>query len=206
MNLGYVISTIIAGLVLLSLIALNSRIVRGSGEQTLYTMAKIESDMIVDYVKEDMRSMGYGIDITAITIADPNRIQFLVHFEGQPDRRVIDWFFDNTGPSADRNTNTRPLYRRAVSGVADPGFDPSGITVQSVGSGVVHYQLVYLNSRREEIEDPGVPISPSDLEYICQIRLELIVESLESYDIERFERSFWSGEVTPFNLNCSAAP
>jgi len=206
MNLGYVISTIIASLVLLSLVALNSRIIRGSGEQTLYTMAKIESDMIMDYVKDDMRSMGYGIATTAITIADPNRIQFLVHFEGQPDQRVIDWFFDDTGPSADRNTNTRPLYRRAVSSVADPGFDPTEVTVETIGSGVVSFELTYLNSRREVIGTPGVPLSSGELEFICQIQMEMIVESLDSYDPNRFERSTWSGEVTPFNLNCSAAP
>ena len=208
MNLGYVISTIIAGMVLLSLIALNSRIIRGSGEQTLYTMAKIESDMIVDYVKDDMRSMGYGIDTTAISIAEPNRIQFLVHFEGQPDQRVIDWFFDDDEAfvPTGRNPNARPLYRRDVTGAADPGFDPSEIPVQTIGSGVVRFELVYLDSRREVIGAPGNPLSPAELEFICQIRLEMIVESPESYDLTRFERSTWSGEMTPFNLNCSAAP
>jgi hypothetical protein len=206
MNLGYVISTIIASLVLLSLIALNSRIIRGSGEQTLYTMAKIESDLIVDYVKDDMRSMGYGVDSTAITIADPNRIQFLVHFEGAPDRRVIDWFFDDLEEPSGRNPNTRPLYRRDVPGAADPGFDPDEFTVETIGSGVVQFQLAYLNSRREVIGTPGDPVPDAQLGEICQIRLELIVESLDSYDLNRFERSIWSGEITPFNLNCSAAP
>ena len=199
MNLGYVISTIIASLVLLSLVALNSRIIRGSGEQTLYTMAKIESDMIMDYVKDDMRSMGYGIETTAITIADPNRIQFLVHFEGQAEQRVIDWFFDDTGPSAGRNPNTRPLYRRT-------GLDPSALTVENIGSGVVSFELTYLDSKREVIGTPGDPLSSGERELICQIQMELIVESLDSYDLNRFERSTWSGEVTPFNLNCSAAP
>ena len=185
MNLGYVISTIIAGMVLLSLIALNSRIMRGSGEQTLYTMAKIESDMIVDYFKDDMRIMGYRIDGSAIVDADSSRIRFRTRpNENNDDIMEIEWFFDATFASSGRNPNVRPLYRIVNNG-----------DEISIGSGVVDFTLEYLDAERLVIANPE-----TQLDNIRQIRLNMVVESLDSYDPNRFERSTWRGEITPFNL------
>jgi len=208
MNLGYAISTIIAGLVLLSLVALNSRIIQGSGEQTLYTMAKTHSDMIVDYIKEDLRTIGYGVDSTAITIASPNRIQFLAHADPLPNLRIIDWVFDEDTQLSARNINVSPLYRRQNVGTPNTAFDPLGDTsIEDIGIGVVRFNLQYLDSNREVIEpESSGTIDSSQLELICQIEVELIVESLDSYDANRFERSTWSGEITPFNLNCTTSP
>ena len=198
MNLGYVISTIIAGMVLLSLLALNSRIMRGSGEQTLYTMAKIQSDMVLDYMKDDMRNMGYQITGTPIVHADQNRIRFLVRFEGNEDITAIDWWFHSGAASSGRNPNVRPLYRRMS--IHDPAedlnYDPSNDAFsEPVGSGVVDFTLEYLDAQREVIENPE-----TQLNNIRQIRLSMIVESLDSYDLNRFERSTWQGEITPYNL------
>jgi len=162
MNLGYVISTIIASLILLSLVALNSRIIRGSGEQTLYTMAKIQSDMIVGYIQDDMRSMGYQIDNAAITLADSNRIRFLVHFEGNAEASAIDWWFDTDAAATGRNPNVRPLYRRISAHDADPNFDPATDTnTEEIGTGVVAFRLQYLNSQREVIADPETQLVTS---------------------------------------------
>ncbi len=198
MNLGYVISTIIASLILLSLVGLNSRIMRSSGEQTLYTMAKIQSDMIVDYLQDDVRSMGYGINNVAITLADSNRIRFLVHFEGAAEASAIDWWFDTDAPATGRNPDVRPLYRRFSAHGADPNYDPAtDANTVSVGVGVVEFRLEYLDADREIIEIENVN---SQLGNIRQIRLNLITESLESYEGRRFNRSTWRGEFTPFNL------
>ena len=204
MNLGYVISTFIASLVLLSLVALNSRIVRGSGEQTLYTMAKIQSDMVVDYLKDDMRSMGYRVDGNAIVYADINCVRFLVRFEGDESPTAIDWWFHTGADAIGQNDNIRPLYRRQVS--YDPGDDPD-VTVGcdfasdpdavSIATGIVEFQLEYLDANRQVIPNPQ-----SQLDNIRQIRLSLVVENLESYDSRnQYVRSTWRGEITPFNLN-----
>ncbi len=198
MNLGYVISTLIASLVLLSLVALNSRIMRGSGEQTLYTMAKIQSDMVVDYLKDDMRNLGYRIDGTSIVHADDNRVRFLVRFEGNEDISVIDWWFDENATQTGRNPNVRPLYRRVslFDPAEDINYDPAtDALTESIGTGVVDFTLEYLDGQRQVIPDPN-----TQLDDIRQIRLSLIVESLESYDANRFERSTWRGEITPFSL------
>ena len=200
MNLGYVISSIIAALLLLSLVALNSRIVQGSGEQTLYAMAKIESDMIVDLLKEDMRAMGYRVDDAPIITADENRIRFLVRFEGNVNETVIDWWFNPpNAQSFGRNPNVRPLYRRVSlydEATDDPNYDPAAVQeAELIASGVAQFRLEYLDGQRVEIANPETL-----LDNIRQIRLDLIVESLDSYDISRFERATWVGEFTPFNL------
>ena len=198
MNLGYVISTIIASLVLLSLVALNSRIMRGSGEQTLYTMAKIQSDTVLDYMKDDMRSMGYQVTGNPIVFADSNRIRFMVRFEGNEDVTAIDWWFDRDAPATGRNPNVRPLYRRIS--IHDPAedlnYDPATDALSvPVGTGVVDFRLEYLDAERLVIANPE-----TQLDNIRQIRLNMVVESLDSYDPNRFERSIWRGEITPFNL------
>ena len=201
MNLGYVISSIIAALLLLSLVALNSRIVQGSGEQTLYAMAKIESDMIVDILKEDMRAMGYRVGDTPIVTANENRIRFLVRFEGNDNITAIDWWF-NPDPNAEsmvRNPNARPLYRRVSlydPDNDDPFYDPAAVQeAELIASGVARFRLEYLDGQRIVINNPE-----TQLDNIRQVRLDLIVESLDSYDISRFERATWVGEFTPFNL------
>jgi len=204
MNLGYVISTIIASLVLLSLVALNSRIVRGSGEQTLYTMAKIQSDMVVDYVKDDMRSMGYRVDGNAIVYADANCIRFLVRFEGDESPTAIDWWFNSGADPIGQNDNIRPLYRRQVT--YDSGDDPD-VTVGcdfasdpdavSIATGIVEFEFVYLDDQRQPVTDPQ-----NQLDNIRQIQLSMIVENMESYgNRNQYVRSTWRGEITPFNLN-----
>ncbi len=198
MNLGYIISTIIASLILLSLVGLNSRIMRSSGEQTLYTMAKIHSDMVVDYLQDDMRSMGYQINTAAITLADSNRIRFLVRFEGNAEATAIDWWFDADAAATGRNPNVRPLYRRISAHDADPNYDPATDPgTDAVGTGVVEFRLEYLDADREIIAIEDVN---AQLDNVRQIRLNLITESLDSYEANRFNRSTWSGEFTPFNL------
>ena len=203
MNLGYVISTLIASLVLLSLVALNSRIVRGSGEQTLYTMAKIQSDMVVDYVKDDMRNMGYRVDGNAIVYADTNCIRFLVQFEGDESPTAIDWWFNTGADPVGQNNNVRPLYRRQttydladnpVVGVGcDFASEPDAV---SIATGIVEFELEYLDDQREPVTD-----LENQLDSIRQIRLSMIVENPDSYARRnQYVRSTWQGEITPFNL------
>ncbi len=201
MNFGYVISTIIAGLILLSLVGLNSRLIRGSGEHTLYTTAKIQSDMIVDYIKDDMRRIGYQVADNPIVYADENRIRFLVtQDEITPVVQVIDWWFYEDAGSNSRNPNVRPLFRREsiYDPSEDPIFDPTlEATAVEIGVGVVDFSIEYLDSQRQElvIGDPATPPTT-----IRQIGLNILVESLDSYDPNRFERSHWQGEITPRNL------
>ncbi len=205
MNIGYAISAFIAGLILISLVALNSRIVRGSGEHTLYTMAKIQSDMIADYVKDDMRRMGYRVPGNSIILAEDNRIRFRVtRGEGAtPEERVIDWWFFDDAEENDRNPNVMPLFRReslfdpAADQTVEANYDPYDPIIGAVelGVGVVDFTFEYLGS-------DGIVIDPSTqgTNNIRHIRLSISVESMDSYDPNRFERSVWQGEITPLHL------
>ncbi|MBP3191904.1 hypothetical protein [Natronogracilivirga saccharolytica] len=185
MNPGYIISTIIAGLVLLSLIALNARIMQSGGEQTLYNMTKIQTDLASDLIAHDFRSMGYGIqDSFAVTAADTNRIRFLTHFEGDENPTEIEWYFDQSEDSPYENPDIRPL-RRLVNGDEE-------VVIQ----GVTRFHLEFYDSQRQPVDPQAGPMSD-----IRQIRVELFTESRERFSNNRFERSTWTGELTPFNLN-----
>lgn len=198
MNIGYVISTIIAGMILVSLVALNSRIVRGSGEHTLYTMAKIQSDMIADYIKDDMRRMGYRIPGNSIILAEDNRIRFLVtRGEGiNPEVRIIDWWLVEPAAENSRNPNVWPLYRR--ESLYDPATDNDSFdsaTFVEIGVGVVDFAMEYFATDGTPINDPVTEINN-----IRHIQLNIRVESMDSYDPDRFEGSIWQGEITPMHL------
>lgn len=182
MNITYVASTMIAGLIMISLVMLNVRIARNSGEQTLYNMAKIQTEMVAEYVAMDFRTMGYGISGPAILVADTARIRFRVHYEGDPDPTVIEWYFAVDSTLAYPNPDIRPLYRSDASG-----------TVQ-VGTGITRFTLNYLDVERNLL-NPAI----LDFSQVHQIRLELMAESTEGFG-DIFPRAFWSGEFTPVNI------
>ena len=184
MNIGYVASTMIAGIILLSLVTLNLRVSQNSGEQTLYNMAKIQADMIAEYVENDLRSIGYGIQGTPIVEADSNSIRFLVHFEGDEDPTEISWTFLADSTSTYQNPAIRPLNRTENS------------DVHNIGVGVTRFRLVYLDQNREVLN----PLS-MDISQIRQIRISLITESTQGYGEDRFGRASWTAEITPYNLH-----
>ncbi len=185
MNIGYIASTIIAGIFLISLIALNLRVSQNSGEQTLYIMAKIQNELVVDMFKHDLRSMGYRIDSgSPIVAATTDSLKFQVHFEGNENPTEIGWKFDSDSGSSNANSNTRSLYR-TVNGEEE-----------RISSVVSRFELEYLNADREVLNPVMIPVSQ-----IHQIRLTLVTESTEGYGNEKFGRSFWTGELSPHNLN-----
>lgn len=185
MNLGYVISITIASVILLSVTALNLRVSRSSGEQTLYTMINSQSELVSEFISYDLRQVGYGInDTLAITSADSNHIRYLVHFEGDVDRTEIEWKFDPIQSSTNGNPNVRTLFR-IVDGVD-----------LHISTAITSFRLTYLDEQRQPIATDIQGLSG-----IRQIRIEFVTESMESYSGTRFVSTTWTGEVTPFNLN-----
>ncbi|MEX0681377.1 MAG: hypothetical protein WD097_08350 [Balneolales bacterium] len=170
---------------MISLVALNLRVSRNSGEQTLYNMAKIRIETVSEFFSYDMRYMGYGVQSTfPILEADSNSIRFLVHYDGDENPTEIQWTFDTDASTSYSNPSVRPLLR-TVDGVED-----------EVGVGITQFQLVYLDENRDVL-DPGA----FALSEIRQIRLNLVAESVQGYGEDRFGRSTWTSEITPFSLN-----
>lgn len=189
MNIGYLASTIIAGIMLISLVTLNLRVSQNSGEQTLYQAAKTQADMLSDYFTHDLRSMGYRIaGQSPILEADENRIRYLVHFEGDENPTEISWTFAPDSTTSYSNPDIRPLYR-----------SQNGDEMQ-VGVGVTRFDLEYLDQNRDVL-DPATFSDPAQIERIRQIRLNLVVESTQGYGPDRYGRSFWTGEIRPHNLH-----
>lgn len=185
MNIGYLASSIIAGIFLISLVALNLRVTRSSGEQTLYNMAKIQADLAVELATHDLRATGYGVLGTfPIQEADSNHIRFLVHFEGDEDPTEIEWKFDTEGTTSHANPSIRPLYR-IVDG-----------DQMAIGSGITQFDMEYIDANRQVIEP-----DPATISQIRQVRLELTAESTEGYGDGRYGRSLRTTEITLLNLH-----
>lgn len=185
MNLGYVISVSIASVILLMVAALNMRVARSSGEQSLYTMAISQSELVSEFIVYDLRQMGYGVEGTfPITSADSLHIRYIVHFDGDEDPTEIEWKFDPIQSPAKGNPALRPLYR-----IVD-GDD------LRISTAITSFRLTYLDGQRQPIATEIQGLSG-----IRQIRIEFVTESMESYSGTRFVTTTWTGEVTPFNLN-----
>lgn len=183
MNIGYVTSTMIAGILMLSLIALNLRVSRDSAEKTLYGMARTQSDLLVEMFTEDVRAMGYGMaGAFPILEANTQSIRFQITYEGDSDPTVIRWYFAADSSVSWGNPDVRPLYR-FINGQPD-----------EIGTGVTRFNLEYLDQARNLI-DPSTHMSD-----IRQIRLELLVESTERFEADRIIGAYWTGEFTPYHL------
>lgn len=95
MNLGIVGSTIIGGMLILSIITLNLRVSQHSGENTLYHTAKMQTDVLAEVMSFDLRQVGYKVDGPKITAADSAMFAFNTTniIDGNPE--LIAWHFDS---------------------------------------------------------------------------------------------------------------
>ncbi|MDG5768203.1 hypothetical protein QA596_12120 [Balneolales bacterium ANBcel1] len=184
MNLGYIISSIISGLIMLSLLALNHHVSRTGGEQTMYRMADIRAELVLELIAEDFRAMGYRVESAPVVAADSHQIRFRAHFEGDEDPTEIRWQFDQGAMVSPDNPSISPLYR-IVDG-----------NQQMVSAGVTRFRLEYLDEHRQTFEP-----DPATYDEIRQIRLELVTESAEGYDNRHFGRSSRTTEITPLHLH-----
>lgn len=184
MNLGYVISSTIAGVILLSLLSLNMKIVRNSGELTLSGMANTHSLSVSEYLEHDLRSIGYGVQgIHPVLDATEHSIRFLIQLDGHIEPKEIAWEFEFDAPAAQKNDAIKPLNRYQDG------------EVWQASSAVTTFELEYYNHKREKLDAQS--LDPAD---ISLIRWTIVTQTRERFLGGRFGTSVWTGEVTPHNL------
>ncbi|MEX0684670.1 MAG: hypothetical protein WD267_06225 [Balneolales bacterium] len=126
MNLGIVGSTIIGGLLILSIIGLNLTVSQHSGENTLYYTAKIKTDMIAEVMTYDMRQVGYK-PWAGVVIEDATENTFSFRTENISDgtQELIKWHFDSG--SLIRTVNTEEVVMSSdVNNFEFAYFDSTG--------------------------------------------------------------------------------
>lgn len=184
MNLGFVMSTIIGGLLILSIITLNLRVSQHSGENTLYHTAKINTDMIAEVMTYDLRQVAYGFNDAGSGILQANSTTFqyqtrntpvcLANPPSSPELWKIKWEYDS-------NANTLTCTVEGEQEVL-------------ISSAVKDFDFTYFNSSGQEIF--------AEPDSIKQIKVRLITESAAKYGNQsQAPSSAWEATFTPRSLN-----
>jgi len=209
MNLGIVISYIIAGMILLSIAMMNIRVQNSSAELTITQIVREHVTNITEVLNDDLSNMGYDVDQSTLkskgailTYANDNSISFYRNLQNnsavEPD--LITWSLVDDSPSTG-NPNIKTLVRTVLSG--ETGLmDENEIKV-----GVTNFELRYYDTVGNSLgNNMSPPAAGSGLSNIRQIHVILEVQSREpvfkrATGNGRFVRSVWEKRFTPTNLN-----
>jgi len=187
MNFGIITSYVIAGILLISLLTMNSRLSRSTGELTLSQNTREHTSTIGEMITYDIPKIGYDIKqklSDPILRADSNLIEFEGNIDNTGDVERVLWEFTNTGVSDTENPNDRVLRRKVKSKSTG-----TVVTQTRIDLGVTRFEIRYYDKYGEDQAQPlPTPVSSSDLDKIKQIEIQLVVES----DEELY--GFWSGE------------
>lgn len=209
MNLGMVTSYIIAGMLLLGIMAMNINVQTSTTELTVSQMLRTHMSTINEMLNDDIPNMGYDYEGTTksnddvgnkiLEFGNEKRISFYRNLTGDPTRipERIEWeFIDSTG------VNFGTLIRRV--------YDPNDGTTDEneINIGVHKFEIRYYDSVGENLANnmsaPGSSIS--QLNNVKQIHIIMELQSKEKIykrgsDDGRYVRSVWEKRFTPSNLH-----
>ena len=182
MSFSTISSFIIGGLLLLSILALNNRVMNESGDTTYNYMSKKNIDNISQVMTFDMQNLGYGVADSAITEATEYSITFKTDINNDGKTDIVRWDYDTSiADQATNNPNDHPLYR-IVNGLQT-----------TLHACITSFKFSYILSNGTET------YNPTQLDQIKNIRIQIIAESPEKYN-GYYEKSTWQKLFTPANL------
>jgi len=204
MNFGLMTSYFIGGILLLSILSMNTNLNRSSGELTLSQITREHTSTIGEMITYDIPKIGYDIKeklSQPILRADSNLIEFEANLDNSGDVEQVLWEFTNASVNASENPNDRILKRRIKS-------KSTGTVVQhtKIELGVTQFRIRYYETYGDEqAKQLPTPVSAGDLDKIKQIEIQLVVESDQQlYGIwggeNDFVKSAWEKRFSPGNL------
>ncbi|MEX0648399.1 MAG: hypothetical protein WEA56_17175 [Balneolaceae bacterium] len=203
MNAGLITSYIIAGILLISMLAMNIRVSQSSAEITLTQITREKADAISDMIYDDIPNMGYdteGKTSEIITVADEHKVTFYRKIDpadtGDPEE--ITWELTDEEIPSTKNPDDRVLVRIVDS-------DTTKITL-----GVTRFEIWYfddfgLSTLPEDNEYLPRPVVSSQLTDIKQLYIALELESAEQIytgpgGTGRYIRTAWEKRYSPGNI------
>lgn len=205
MNLGLVTSYIIAGILLMAILAMNMSLSSSSTELTITQTTREKASGIVEIIEHDIKKMGYNrtnkTDPILVT-ADSNKIQFRSNIDNSYDNSVelVTWEFTSTEVTATKNPNDYVLMRTVKD------LDTGAEEKTPIKLGVVNFNIKYLDEYGEPVSNHmTTPVTGSDLENVRQLYIKLELESSEKvYQASggdgRYVRTIWEKRFSPGNL------
>ena len=198
MNTGITISFIIGGLLLISIITLNARVVENSGEAVLNMSAKQKVETVSQVMTHDFLRIGYNTgdepanaikNITANPAGKIYRIEFEadINDNNTADPVIITWEWkgkDNTRKVTATENDADYELRRTVTGGGSP---------ETYNYAVTDFTFEFIN------ENKSVTTNPKAVKII---NVTLVTQAPEKYGSRNgYETSIWQKTFTPPNLN-----
>ena len=219
MNLGIVTSYIVAGVIILGIVAMNINVQNSSAELTLTQMQRQYVANITDMLNDDLSNMGYDVNdvtrdsegnIKILDCAQANRIRFYRNLCetdvecNNPDRprELVEWRFLDEEIS-DSNPNHRTLRRTVTT--ESPEEEDDIVDENNINVGVTQFNIQYYDTVGSNNHLTSGLSCGSGLPDIKQLKVTLEVQSAEpiyqrAQGSGRFINSVWEKRFTPQNL------
>ncbi|MEX0845421.1 MAG: hypothetical protein WD022_09060 [Balneolaceae bacterium] len=201
MNFGIIISYIIAGFLMLTILMVNQNVGFSNQEVTTTLVKTTHAQAISDIITNDIPKIGYQkktiIDKSDIFISATNyKISFRSDLDNDGDIEIITWDFDpDKTPEHAKNPHINTLTRT----VEDEDTGTKDVT--NILSGVTDFQISYYSTYGST-----TPMSsPIDVNNVVQIEIALELQS--DYELEHrnstgdnYIKSKWKKRFSPVNL------
>ncbi len=214
MNLGIVISYIIAGMIMLGIVMMNINVQNSSAELTITQITRSHVANIADMINDDFPNMGYHVNMSTseidslenmvLTYARNNEISFYRNLVEDPNRppHLITWKIDSDDIPATKNPDHRTLYRLVED------LETGAVDTTAIRTGVTRFFIRYYNKVGAQFDKNVTPPGQlkNQLDQIRQIHVTLELQSAEpiynrASGQGRYIRSVWEKRFTPPNIN-----
>ena len=196
MNMGIVASFVIGGLLMISLLTLNSRVMIDSSRSTQDLVNKQRLDGMRQLVNNDFSKIAFGEDATGIKEFSSTEIKFEADVEGNGVQEVI-WEFKTNDPA----TNTKnPNDYRLVRTLKNAN---TNAVISEIALPVTDFELTGYNTTTY---DPDATNQTTSIaKDIKAVLIEITYESAEPIDQDSdgndiYSSSAWSTFIVPTNL------
>ncbi|MGB0346261.1 MAG: hypothetical protein ACPGGA_02175 [Balneolaceae bacterium] len=202
MDLGLVMSYIVAGILMIIILTIGYNVNYSGNELSLQESQKIKVTEVIETLNYDFPKIGYNNDAlpdTLIRLADSTSIEFYSNIDNSADGSVelISWELTSTSVSNTENPNDYYLVR-TVDG-----------TSTTMSAGIVNFTINYYDELGSS-SSLTLPIDASTdkslIDSIVQIEIVLNSESTiglqySSAHTKSYLPSSWTKRFSPSNLN-----
>lgn len=196
MNFGIIISYIVAGILMISILTVSNSMSHNSSELTTTQIKKLHGQSVQEMVSFDIPKIGYQQLTTLSTkfaTADSSTISFYSNLDNSDDESVeqITWTLTTTADTETGNPDDY-ILRRTVDG-ADT----------DIRMGVTDFEIRYYDEYGGSTP-MATPVSSGNFDDIRQIEITVTMASGYSVDtrpgVTRYITSTWTKRFSPVNL------
>ncbi len=190
--MGYLLdiigSTIIAGMVVMILMAVNINTTTASSAILFTTIEQRKITDVSELIQYDFYKIGYLIPGEKIAVADSNEIKFYSDIDNNSEIDSVHYYVGYTSDlDYTSNPNDKPLYRQRN--------DQDSLLTEIP---VVDFQLSYFDSLGNSLDYSSLTNS-AGRDLIKSIKIKITVESDELY-ADEYQTSEWKKKISPKNI------